>query len=288
MVSFEPGLTLVNVNQINYEPKLKAMKKNYLFFAIMITSIANAQYFEDFEKGVPGTMIQKFQKGETNFIDFSMAAIGVENALSEMNSAIFTNEMSYETTTTFLETPVLDLSSNDFVLEFKHLQKSKSDNTTNELTVELSDDLGKTWKILAIYSKPNLESKIESIDLSAHFSKNTIIRFKAKLQQGNNSIVLDDIAVQKIPKRNNKITNTTIKEEQDKTIIFPNPSTGIIFINSFLPTNIIVFDFNGRNIMELESNSLETTINLSDFQKGIYLIQTTSKLKTETKKILIK
>lgn len=264
------------------------MKKNYLFYAIMITSIANAQYFEDFEKGVPGTMIQKYQMGESNFIDFSIAAVGIESALSEKNSAVFSNEMSSETTITFLETPVLDLSSKDYVIEFKHLQKSKLDYPINELSVELSDDLGKTWEILAIYNKPNLEPKIESIDLSAHFSKTTIIRFKAKLQQGNNSIVLDDISVQKIPGNNNKITKTSIKEDQDKTTVFPNPSTGILFINCFLPATINVFDFNGRNIKELESNSLETTINLSDFQKGIYLIQITTNIKTETKKILIK
>ncbi len=52
------------------------MKKITLLLLLLFSIFANAQFFEGFENGVPGTMTQTFTKGETTFIDFSIAAVG--------------------------------------------------------------------------------------------------------------------------------------------------------------------------------------------------------------------
>lgn len=266
------------------------MRKRILIFSIMITSVTNAQYFEDFENGVPGTMTQNFQKGETTFIDFCIAAVGVENALSDKNSAVFANAMVTETTTTTLQTPLLYLSSKDFMLEFKHLQKSINTSYSNELAIELSSDFGKTWLALAVYKKPNLETDTEIIALDAYSTKNIIIRFKATLTNGNYDfpIVIDDISIQKRVQNSSKTSSIQAKNEQEKTNVYPNPTNGVFNINNKNMANITVIDFNGSKVLEIENSISETPINMSNYPKGMYIVRIENATTTETKKLILK
>ncbi len=266
------------------------MKKTLTLLIFTISFFANAQYFEGFENGVPGTMTQTYAKGETTFIDFSIAAVGVENALSDTNSAVFANPMATETTITTLQTPVLDLTSEDYVLEFKHLQKSSKKVYNNELAVELSNDFGKTWQTVTIYNKPNNETETEIIDLSLYSSKTTIVRFKATQFHGNYDlpIVIDDISIQKKTQDSNIVANKLLKNEQETSSIYPNPSTGNFYVNTKKNASITVYDANWRNVLELESCSNETSINLTNFPKGFYLVKINNKTTVETKKILLK
>jgi hypothetical protein len=276
------------------------MKKNLLLLTFLcVCGLSNAQFYEDFEKGVPGSMTQKFQKGETSFIDFCIAAVGVEKSLSGDNSAVFLNGMSKEVTASSLETPVLDLSSNDFVLEFKHLQRQLTEKYSNEFVVEISTDGGDNFKTIATYNKPSVEMENGFIDLNNYTTTaTTIIRFRMTQFDADLGlpIVIDEISIHKKVIASGRMANrkATIKPSTQATVkelktgIYPNPSTGVLNIVTDSSALITVFDTNGRKILEQESTNSETTINLSNFPNGIYFVKTETSTETETQKIILK
>ena len=264
------------------------MKKNYLLFIVLVTTLANAQYFEDFEKGVPGTMTQKFQKEETSWIDFGLSAIYVENAISGDNSAVFFNGVSASEVATTLETPILDLTSPKARLEFKHLQKERNVGYSNKLSVELSNDAGKTWTVIKNCSETNENIIKEHIDL-AFFkpSKNAIIRFTAiqpKIDKGY-PIVLDDVD---IAFDSDCYNNTVAKGIADTEFtVYPNPSHGKFKIKTTNPVDITISDFNGTIVRTMYQVSNQTQVDLSSLTKGIYFVKTINKNSEKTQKIIL-
>ena len=142
------------------------MKKTILLLTLFTTSLIKAQFFENFENGVPGNLIQNFKQGETNFIDFGISSYQVNFALSETNSAIFCNPMASNSVSSSLQTPILNLSSKYHLLEFKYFQKLKTKNYANTLLVEFSNDGGKNWEKIAAYNQTLNETMTISINLS--------------------------------------------------------------------------------------------------------------------------
>ncbi len=265
------------------------MKKTLLLLTLIVISIANAQYFEGFEKGVPGTMIQKGEEGETIFIDFSIAAVGVENPLSDENSAVFWNGMATKQVTSTLQTPLLNLLDNNFILEFKYLQRPMTKNYYNQLVVELSNDFGATWQNVTTCNRTSAEIQNISIDLNPFkTSSNSIIRFKTTQFKADLGypIVIDDIDIHK--KITYKEQQTTITSSIDKNIIYPNPSSGVFTVKLLNTANIIVIDFQGKIILEQKNIDNEITINLSNYPKGTYLVELTNNNTTEVQKIILK
>lgn len=54
--------------------------------------------------------------------------------------------------------------------------------------------------------------------------------------------------------------------------VYPNPSNGIVHVNCPTGFEIKVFDSNGRLMTCLDSNSIETTIDLNNLAAGQYLV----------------
>ena len=263
-------------------------KTTTLLFLFILTSV-NAQFFEDFESGVPGKMEQVFTKGETTWINFGLSAIGVDNALADTNSAVFFNGMAVKEVTTALQTPIIDLSNSKLSLEFLYLQKLKTENYANTLTVDLSVDGGLTWKEIATFNQTANEAKFIQIEL-AHFnaSASSIIRFKSTQTDSSAGfpIVIDDISI------DNKIINTnridSLTNEIHKVVIYPNPSNGIVNIKTNEPIELTIFDSNGRIIFNEMKITNDINIDLSQFSKGIYFAKTNSISTQELNKIIIK
>ncbi len=267
------------------------MKKITTLILLAISAITNAQYFEGFEKGVPGTMIQTFYKGETTFIDFGLSALNVDAALSENNSAVFFNAMEINETSTSIQTPILNLSKTDSSLEFIYFQKFKTENYANELKLEFSNDNGVTWKEIAVYKETLTDSKKIHIDL-APFKPSNKSCIKFKCTQVDSSlgypIIIDDINIGNDSNIKRDLINPNdAKNLSTEIVIYPNPSNGIFNFYSTQPINVLIIDANGRKVfgeIEIFNN---TIVNLTQFSKGIYFAKINNATTQEIKKLII-
>ncbi|SMC84397.1 T9SS type A sorting domain-containing protein [Moheibacter sediminis] len=71
--------------------------------------------------------------------------------------------------------------------------------------------------------------------------------------------------------------------------VYPNPTTGIVNINSKVPNaQIEVFDASGRKMYSVNSTKQLTTIDLSSYGKGIYLVKVAEGKNIITKKVIVK
>ncbi|MGH2666931.1 T9SS type A sorting domain-containing protein [Flavobacterium sp.] len=255
--------------------------------AILAFTKANAQFEENFERGVPGKLTQKFLSQETTWIDFGISAINVQKPLSGENSAVFFNGLATKETITSLETPVLNLSLPDLVLEFKYLQREKNPDVHNNLAVELSNDNGVTWVKVASYGTTAAEGITPVISLDK-FRPGTasIIRFVSTQPKVDAAypIVIDDIKIYTAKKPGFGKANVVINDIN----VYPNPTKGIFTISS-LSNNFEVnaFDINGRKVYSATYDTNEARIDFSAFPKGIYLLKVSSQDFEKTKKITI-
>lgn len=72
-----------------------------------------------------------------------------------------------------------------------------------------------------------------------------------------------------------------------KMNIYPNPSSGVVFIkNGVNPISILVFDIYGKKVAEL-SKGVYSQIDLSNLSNGVYFLNIFSNNKTQIEKIII-
>jgi hypothetical protein len=263
------------------------MKKTTTLFLLFILSSVNAQFYEDFENGVPGKLEQIYLKGATTWIDFGLSAINVDEALSDSNSAVFFNGMSTTDVVTCLQTPILDLSNPEVCLDFLYLQKLKTDGYSNSLKIELSVDAGATYIEIAAYNQTDNDVKNMHIDLAQYKpSTSSILRFKS-IQTNpldGHPIVIDDISIKENVIKANKLVNSVLSDEIK---VSPNPSNGIFSITINEPSTITIFDSNGRLIFNTMKLSNDSTIDLYQFSAGIYFARINSVDDQVIKKIII-
>ncbi len=69
--------------------------------------------------------------------------------------------------------------------------------------------------------------------------------------------------------------------------LYPNPSNGVFTINTKLPTNVIAIDVTGKEVFRMLNINNQTTLNLTQLQKGLYLLKLSNELGEQTKKIII-
>lgn len=79
------------------------------------------------------------------------------------------------------------------------------------------------------------------------------------------------------------ISELTLEEEIN---IYPNPVSNQLFIETRVPVNIILFDAIGRKLMERNSQEDISTIEMSIYSKGIYLLKIATENKTKEIKII--
>jgi hypothetical protein len=76
----------------------------------------------------------------------------------------------------------------------------------------------------------------------------------------------------------NDTTSVSVKEDKElKDIainIYPNPASGLIFINSTSKIeNIVIFDYTGKLLSSQIPNSKTYQINVSQFKTGLYIVK---------------
>jgi hypothetical protein len=79
----------------------------------------------------------------------------------------------------------------------------------------------------------------------------------------------------------NEITGT-----DSKRLIYPNPSTGIIFLNKVTLVQIIVFDVFGKKVVELPK-AVYNKIDLSHLSNGVYFLNISDNNTSQVEKIII-
>lgn len=265
------------------------MQKTTTLLLLLILTSVNAQFFEGFENGVPGKMEQIYSKGQTTWIDFGLSAINVDKPLSDANSAVFFNGMSTKEEVTYLQTPILDLSKPKLSLDFLYLQKLKTNGYSNELIIEISSDAGSTWKEIANYNQTNDDVVRIHIDLENYkLSTSSNVRFKSIQTSPLDGfpIVIDDIRIAE-NNNNNKFSDLESKLSQSETMIYPNPSNGIITVETKQLIKLTIFDCNGRTVYNKSDLLNVTNIDLSQLSKGIYFAKINSTNFQELKKIII-
>ena len=70
--------------------------------------------------------------------------------------------------------------------------------------------------------------------------------------------------------------------------VYPNPGTGIFTVESTKSFELIeVYDALGKKVKTIPSSDSKSVIDLTDFNKGIYIIQVLSEGKLTSKKIIL-
>lgn len=73
-----------------------------------------------------------------------------------------------------------------------------------------------------------------------------------------------------------------------KIKVFPNPSTGVFTIDTVLPTDIKILDITGKEVFKASNITNQTSLNLTNLQKGVYLLKMNNENGEQTEKIIIK
>lgn len=89
----------------------------------------------------------------------------------------------------------------------------------------------------------------------------------------------------------NAITTTVLATDNfasQKTTVFPNPTTGIIQINTENPVNIAIVDVLGKTVYAAKNITKNSFVDLTNLQKGIYFAKIEGDTANTTEKIILK
>ncbi len=78
-----------------------------------------------------------------------------------------------------------------------------------------------------------------------------------------------------------------IKVVADNVVVYPNPTTGELNIKNVDNSTINVYSITGAQLMSVKNDAVERTIDLSNFQKGTYLVQVVKDNQVITKKVTL-
>lgn len=81
---------------------------------------------------------------------------------------------------------------------------------------------------------------------------------------------------------------TTEFNASPKIKLVPNPSEGLVRINTETAVNVTVSDLTGKVVFEMPAVTKETTMNLSTLQKGVYFVKMEGAGTSQTQKLLLK
>ena len=85
--------------------------------------------------------------------------------------------------------------------------------------------------------------------------------------------------------------NEIIYDKQSNITIYPNPTTGVVNVNigeAFNgEANILLFDIQGRILLEQKMNTAQTTLNIEGFNKGMYVLNVSVQGKTYVNKLML-
>lgn len=94
------------------------------------------------------------------------------------------------------------------------------------------------------------------------------------------------LAIPSAFKTNGTLDNPT--HEMTGLTLFPNPTTGVLNVNTIEPVNISIFDMTGKVVHKAENISNDGSVNLSSLQKGMYIVRVAGESFQQTERIIIK
>lgn len=214
------------------------MKQLFTILSIFAVTLINAQVFtENFDGGVPGSMIEDTVNGNLSWSGCGADTGGVPCPINGAGSATFyhASQTAYNTA---LVTPVLDLSSGVHSVSFTVAKKTKNERV-NEFHVEISTDGGNTWTTMRSYMDEIAEPTQYTIVLTPYSpTTTTSVRFRAR-NKGGYRLILDDISV-------NQVTSDDVAiETLDMASLFaagPTEVKGVLRNNGI--NNLTAFDLN--------------------------------------------
>ncbi len=271
----------------------------------------NIPVYQDFEDGYLSLKDWGIENPD-NEITWSVTEISSEGEYG--NYAIFMNFFNFNSDIgqrDLLISPPIDLTYyKDAKISFNYAYACRQTNASDSLSVLISTDCGETWaKIFTtgednngsfatrepIYNELFYPSVQEDwcgygwgadcieIDLAGYVGSYSVkIAFESYNNWGNN-LFIDNILVEG--------TLDAIDENQKNTIkIFPNPASNKIFINGLAnQKNIIVsiLDARGTKIISIKNFSEDESIDISDLNKGMYLVKIITPDHEITKKLIV-
>jgi len=232
------------------------MKNITLILLLLLTLNSNAQYFEGFETGVPGSMIQTYVDGTVDFTDCGGITGGLKCPYTGDHSASLYNPSN--TSITSLETPIIVLSSGYYRLDFDHIQKERWGEHINSLKIDLSTDSGNNYITIKNFSDeiPFWTHEIIYFYIS-NPDTNTIIRFTTTNNLGY-ATVLDNISVEEALQVDLGIDSVDIP-----SIIFPDT-------NITIEGNVKNYGINTIHSFDLNWQDNDGDINTQNFT-GLYI-----------------
>ncbi len=85
----------------------------------------------------------------------------------------------------------------------------------------------------------------------------------------------------------NPLANSTFVSAISKVKLYPNPSTGIVKIETINPVSIVFTDVLGKTVLTANEVSKDTQLNLSGLQKGVYFAKINDGTTSQTQKIIL-
>ncbi len=83
----------------------------------------------------------------------------------------------------------------------------------------------------------------------------------------------------------NRIENQPLPSEKIKWSVYPNPTADFVHIQGIKDVSVKVFDLSGRVLYQHKTSANTQNINMTDYPKGMYLIQVQKGSFLETKKV---
>lgn len=201
----------------------------------------------------------------------------------------------------YLMTPAIDLTNapaSGTVLEFAVAYRQVDNTTTDGLKVLASKDCGSTWttvynksgstlatgSLLSTAFTPSASDwRKETVSMTPYVGQNVILAFATTCDFGNN-IYFDDI----------NLTNPAVGINENtidlNISVYPNPAQQFITLSgdNLKNSRIAVYSLMGTQQQNTQiSNSTSPTLDLSEFQNGIYFIHISTDHGTSVKKIVV-
>tara|TARA_B100001758_G_C18416906_1_gene620854 strand:- start:13115 stop:14899 length:1785 start_codon:yes stop_codon:yes gene_type:complete len=80
----------------------------------------------------------------------------------------------------------------------------------------------------------------------------------------------------------------TVSENREISIIYPNPSSDIIFIETQVHSNITIYNIHGVVVKKLTTSSSISSLNISDLSPSVYFVEIINKDEKRYQKIIVK
>ncbi len=293
----ESGAYSVSLTVTNSAGESSITKENYIFAGGQLLPFS--ERFQGDSYAAMGWSVNN-PDGNTTW---ELTTLNGTDQLSWMNFFDYTNFEARD----YLTSPLMNFSGLETVLMYFEYAYAQRYNQKDSLIVNISSDCGESWT--RVYANgPDGEGIFATSEPSDNFFEptstadwcgsgygadcpiidlsnwagqaNIKIQFEAFNKFGNN-LYLNNVEVGSTVGLFDKNANG------DGFSIFPNPASTSITITGNENAQIDLFDLQGKNVLSVIPKSIQTTLDIQSFQKGIYFVRITGESATKTVKLII-